>query len=119
MVAEDESACQHPRGDAGEPRDEEAAAREDERPPRREERERVGGVAARRDAAVVLQPADRREGDDRDRAGEAERSQKNRRTPRKSLVRTGTMRTSLREFGASIIRPPPTYIATWPTTGCS
>ena len=46
-------------------------------------------------------------------------SRRDRRAPRKSLVRTGTMRTSLAEFGASIIWPPPMYIATWPTTGCS
>ena len=87
--------------------------------PAGEERQRIGGVPARRDVMVVRQLADRREDDDRNQAGDRETAQKNRRTPRKSLVRTGTMRTELAEFGASIMRPPPMYIATWPTTGCS
>ena len=38
---------------------------------------------------------------------------RNVRTPAKSSVRTGTMRTSLAEFGASIISPRPRYIVTW------
>ena len=61
-------------------------------------------------------------GEETPEPGSAEPNQvqpRNRRTPRKSLVRTGTMRTSLREFGASTMWPPPMYIATWPTTGCS
>ena len=66
---------------------------------------------------IVRELADRREEQDRDHPGKSEGSQKNLRTPRKSLVRTGTMRTSLAEFGASIIFPPPMYIATWPPTG--
>jgi hypothetical protein len=52
---------------------------------------------------VVRKLADRRERQDRDRSGDQECSQKKRLAPRKSLVLIGTIRTSLREFGASII----------------
>ena len=87
--------------------------------PRDEKREPVTRVPRGRKVAVMRQLADCREKDDRGRAGERRASQKKRRAPRKSLMRTGTMRTSLAEFGASIIWPPPMYIATWPTIGCS
>ena len=87
--------------------------------PRDKERKRITRVARGREVTVMRQLADRREGDDRERAGKRRASQKKRRAPRKSLMRTGTMRTSLAEFGASIIWPPPMYIATWPTIGCS
>jgi hypothetical protein len=67
---------------------------------------RVRGVAAQRHAAVMRQLADRREDDDRDDTGDRKtRHRQKLRAPSKSLVRTGTMRTSLREFGASIISP--------------
>jgi hypothetical protein len=68
---------------------------------------------------VVRELPDRRERDDRNRPCDEERSQKKRLAPRKSLVRMGTMRTSLREFGDSIICPFPIAIETWPTTGLS
>jgi hypothetical protein len=68
---------------------------------------------------VVVEQPDRREDDDRECIGERGPDQKKRRAPRKSLVRIGTIRTSLREFGASIIMPPPIAIDTWPTTGLS
>ena len=96
--------------------------------PAGEQRQRVGRVAGERDVVVVRELADRREEQDRDRSASRacekastprRQTPKNLRTPRKSLVRTGTIRTSLAEFGASIIFPPPMYMATWPTTGCS
>ena len=115
--------CDHPRDDAErhtrEPRRHEAARRVRDGEPRDEQRQRVGGVAAERDMVVMRELADRRERDDRDRASGQERSQKKRLAPRKSLVLIGTMRTSLRELGDSIIWPPPIAIETWPTTGCS
>jgi hypothetical protein len=97
----------HPRHyaerDAGEPRQDEAARGVRDREPREEQRQRVGRVTAERDVVVVRELADRREGEDRDRTGDQEGSQRKRLAPRKSLVLIGTMRTSLREFGASII----------------
>jgi hypothetical protein len=87
--------------------------------PTDEQRQRVGGVPAHRDVMVVRELADRREREDRDRARDQKRSQKKRLAPRKSLVLIGTMRTSLRELGDSIIWPFPIAIETWPTTGCS
>jgi hypothetical protein len=105
---------------AGKPRANETAAEEGRcAEPARKQWQRIAGVARRGEVAMMRQLADRRERDDCDRAGESGAPQKNRRAPRKSLVRTGTMRTSLAEFGASIIRPSPMYIATCPTTGCS
>jgi hypothetical protein len=120
VVAEDDHADEDADRHAAEPRRHEATAghaREDE--PRPEQWQHVRGITADRNVLVVRELADRREHHDRDRAGESEASQKNLRTPRKSLVRTGTMRTSLAEFGDSIIFPSPMYMATWPTTGCS
>ena len=119
VVREHDHADRDAERNAREPRRQEAPGEAGDEEPGREEREHVRREAADRDAAVVGQAADRREGDDRDRAADGEPRQKKRRTPRKSLVRTGTMRTSLREFGDSIILPPPMYIATCPTTGCS
>ena len=107
-------------GDPSEPGRQEAALEERCRSkPAGEERQRVARITDGRQVTVVGQLADRRERDDRKRAGEGGASQRNRRAPRKSLVRTGTMRTSLAEFGDSIIRPLPMYIDTCPTTGCS
>lgn len=68
---------------------------------------------------VMGELTDRREREDRDRPTDQERLQKNPRAPRKSLVLIGTMRTSLRELGDSIIWPFPIAIETWPTTGLS
>jgi hypothetical protein len=118
-VAEGDHADRDTERYATEPRRDEAPCHRRDREPAREKRQRVRGVAARGDVVVVRKLADRREDDDRNEAGDRETAQKKRRTPRKSLVRTGTMRTELAEFGDSIMRPPPMYIATWPTTGCS
>lgn len=119
-MAENRRAQQDTGAHARKPRADETAVEERRRAePAREQWQRIPGVAGRREVAVMRQLADRRERDDCDRAGEGGALQKNRRAPRKSLVRTETMRTSLAEFGASIMRPPPMYIATWPTTGCS
>ena len=113
----------HPRDDAerhaNEPGWDEAAGCVRDGEPGDEQRQRIGRVAAERDVVVVRELADRREREDRDGAGDQERSQKKRLAPRKSLVLIGTMRTSLREFGASIICPFPIAIETWPTTGLS
>jgi hypothetical protein len=113
----------HAHEDAGsharEPRGDEPACQRRSSEPACKQRQRIARVAAERDVMLVRELADRREDDDRNDAGERERSQKKRRTPRKSVVRTGTTRTSLAEFGDSIIRPPPMNMATWPTTGCS
>ena len=113
----------HPRDDAeghaDEPRRNEAASHRRDGEPRNEQWQRVGGVAAERDVVVVRELADRREREDGYCAGDQQRSQKKRLAPRKSLVLIGTMRTSLRELGDSIICPFPIAIETWPTTGCS
>jgi hypothetical protein len=119
VVAEGDHADRDAERHPAQPRRHEPPRQRRDGEPAGEERQRIGGVPARRDVMVVRQLADRREDDDRNQAGDRETAQKNRRTPRKSLVRTGTMRTELAEFGASIMRPPPMYIATWPTTGCS
>jgi hypothetical protein len=119
IVAEGDHADRDTQRYAAQPRRDEAPRQRRDREPAREKRQRVRGVAARGDVVVVRELPDSREDDDRDEAGDPETAQKNRRTPRKSLVRTGTIRTELAEFGASIMRPPPMYMATWPTTGCS
>ena len=119
VVAEDDHADGDADRHAPEPGWQEPAGEAREHEPGGEQRQRVGRIAGERDVMVVRELADRREEKDRDRPGERERLQKNLRAPRKSLVRTGTMRTSLAEFGASIISPPPMYMATWPTIGCS
>jgi hypothetical protein len=112
-VPEDRRAQKDPAADAEEPRPHEAApAERGGCEPAREQRQPVTRVTGGREMPVMGQLADRRECDDRNRTGEGRAPQKNRRAPRKSLVRTGTMRTSLAEFGASIIRPPPMYIET-------
>ena len=106
----------HPRcdaeGDPPEPRREEPPRQVRNREPRHEQRQCIRGVAAGRDVVVVRELADCRERDDRDSSGDQERPQKNLRAPRKSLVLIGTTRTSLREFGDSIINPPPSAIET-------
>ena len=80
-------------------------------------------VAAGRETPVVRELADRREHDDRGCVGcrVPTGHSKKRLAPRNSLARwlTGMIRTSLSEFGASIIIPLPMYIVTWPTTGRS
>ena len=118
-MAERDHPRDHAERHAEEPRRDEPTRCVRDHEPGDEQRERISGVAARRDVVVVRELADRRERDDCDPAGDQERSQKNRLAPRKSLVRIGTMRTSLREFGASIICPLPSTIETWPTTGLS
>jgi hypothetical protein len=118
-MAEGDHADRDAGGHAAEPRRDEAPCERSETEPAREQRQRVGAVAARGNVMVVGELADRREDGDRDEAGDRETAQKKRRTPRKSLVRTGTMRTALAEFGDSTMRPPPMYIATCPTTGRS
>jgi hypothetical protein len=118
-MAEGDHADRDAGGHAAEPRRDETARHGREREPTGEKRQRVRRVAARGNVVVVGELADRREDGDRDEAGDCETAQKKRRTPRKSLVRTGTMRTALAEFGDSIMRPPPMYIATCPTTGRS
>ena len=118
-VLQDERANRDARRDAEQPRRQEPTAGERERAPAAEQRQRIRRVAGERDSVVVGELADRREREDRDDAGNEQRSQKNLRAPRKSLVLTGTMRTSLWEFGASIISPLPSAIETWPTTGLS
>lgn len=119
VVAERDQACDDAERHAGEPRREEAARSIRSREPRDEQRERIGRVTAEGNVVVVRKLADRRERKDRHGPRNEERSQKNLRAPRKSLVLIGTMRTSLREFGASIICPFPSTIETWPTTGLS
>jgi hypothetical protein len=112
-VTENRRAQQNAGGDTGEPGRDEAPTEERRRAkPAGEQGQRVARVAGRRKVTMVGQLADRRERDDRQRPGKGRASQKNRRAPRKSLVRTGTTRTSLAEFGDSIIRPPPMYIET-------
>jgi hypothetical protein len=118
-VAEGDHADRDTQRYAAQPRRDEAPRHRREREPAGEKRQCVGRIPARGDVMVVRELADRREDDDRNEAGDRETAQKKRRTPRKSLVRTGTIRTELAEFGASIMRPPPMYMATWPTTGCS
>jgi hypothetical protein len=99
--------------DSRKPRPNEAAPEEERRAePTRKERQRIPRIAGRGEVAVMRELPDRREGDDGKRARERGASQRNRRAPRKSFVRTGTMRTSLAEFGDSIMRPPPMYMAT-------
>jgi hypothetical protein len=109
----------HPERHSGEPRRDETAGPVRNCEPRDEQRQRVGRIATERDMVVVRELPDRRERADRDQACNEERSQKKRLAPRKSLVRMGTMRTSLREFGDSIICPFPIAIETWPTIGLS
>jgi hypothetical protein len=119
VVAERDHPHDDAERDARDPRWDEAARRVRDGEPRDEQRQSVGGVAAERNMVVMRELTDRREGDDRNRTGEEKRSQKKRLAPRKSLVLIGTMRTSLRELGASIIWPFPIAIETWPTTGLS
>jgi hypothetical protein len=119
VVAERDHPRDYAERDAREPRRNEAARQVRDGEPGDEQRQRVRRVAAERDVMVVGELADRREGEDRDRARNEERSQRKRLAPRKSLVLIGTMRTLLREFGASIIWPFPIAIETWPTTGLS
>jgi len=113
----------HPRDDAEgharEPRRDEAAGHRRDGEPRNEQWQRVGGITDERDMMVVRELADRRERDYRHGTGDQQRLQKKRLAPRKSLLLIGTMRTSLREFGASIIWPFPIAIETCPTTGLS
>jgi hypothetical protein len=118
-MAERDHPRDHAEGDAGEPRRDEAAGQVRDDEPGDEQRQGVGRVAAERDVVVVRELADRRERENRDRTRDQERPQRKRLAPRKSLVLIGTMRTSLREFGASIIWPFPITIETWPTTGLS
>ena len=119
-MAEHDTADRDTEDGADEPgREKPAAEAGERREPTGGERQHVANIAVQRQVAVVIEQPDRREEDDRQRIGEGEPGQKKRRAPRKSLVRTGTIRTSLREFGASIIMPPPIAIETWPTTGLS
>jgi hypothetical protein len=118
-VAEGDHADRDAERQAAEPGGDEPPGQRGDAEPAGEERQRVCGVAADGEMVVVRELPDRREDDDRDEAGDREPAQKKRRAPRKSLVRTGTIRTALAEFGDSIMRPPPTYIATCPTTGRS
>jgi hypothetical protein len=119
VVAERDHPRHHAERHAHKPRRDEAARRVRNGEPRDEQRQRVGGIAAQRNVMVVRELADRREGENRHRTGDEQCSQKKRLAPRKSLVLIGTMRTSLFEFGASIIWPFPIAIETWPTTGLS
>lgn len=119
VVAERDHPRCHAEGHPREPRRHEATCCIRDGEPRDEQRQRVGGIPTERDVVVVREPADRREREDRDGSRDQERSQRKRLAPRKSLVLIGTMRTSLRELGASIIWPFPIAIETWPTIGRS
>ena len=79
-------------------------------------RQRIARIARRMEPALVGEQADRDEDEDRDgvRDRRSQGHATNRRAPRKSEARIGTTRTSLAEFGDSIIIPPPRNIATCP-----